>query len=588
MNNELKRITRITFITTLALTLLVAGASAQQKTEITEFNLTGPYAVSSPFALDTVDAQGKKFDPQSLLNAIQPQQTLPLSEGNIHLLPQKYILPSLQGGVGGGSAGLLPSLKDCRSVGILSFFINNSDYLKGKLEVKGPKTHKVYVDGVENSGDLALAPEHHTIDIKFLAEPNDSDSISVTIDAPSVASTVPDASPAGPAWYYTLDPRHPYMVHDLTDGRRVRGVSLSADGEYLVVSYQTTERGGNSRWDYELMTFSRKPKTNYAAWQLLRRLSHSVQWMPTSTAWLEEEKEQGVRTLYKVDPATGSRTRWASGMPDGSYTVSPTEDYIIINVEEEGTKEDADVFEVLEMDDRQPNWRTRHYLVRHDVRTGVSQRITFGPRDQWLMDISADGKKLLVCSNYSRLEKRPTEVSDYYIMDPQTLKTDTVLLCEGFLGGAEFSPDGTQLLVKGTPEAFNRVGCQLPDNVYPSMTENELFLYDLATKDVKPLTKDFDPSVEHVDWSDSDGLVYFSAEDRDYVRLYRLNPKTGNIAQLPIQGDYAYRFDKAAHSPDLAYLSYKTMEPASAYVMNFDKRNAYAFAYAILEKKPLT
>ena len=529
-------------LTFVALTALTIGIRAQQTTEVKEsgkdatevkeFNLAGPFAVAAPMAFDTVDVKGKAFDPLSLLTAVGHGAEATTT----------------------CTAGPLPSLKNSRSVGVLSFYVNNTSFLNAKLNVKGPKNHKLFVDGVEAGPDLKLAPEHHTIAIKYLAEPADSDSIRVTIE--------------GNSPLITLNSKHPYMAHDLFDGKRVRGVNLSADGKYLVVGYQTTERGGNSRWDYELMACQKK------SWQLVRRLPRSVQWMPASSAWLEEEKVQGVRTLYKVDPATGNRTRWASGLPDGGYTVRPTEDYIIINVEDEGLKEDPDVFEVLEMDDRQPNWRKRSYLVRHDVRTGVSQRITFSPRNQWLMDISADGKKLLVGVSYSRLEKRPTEVSDYYIMDAQTLKTDTVLQCEGFLGGAEFSPDGRQLLIKGTPEAFNRIGCQLPASVTPSMTENELFLYDLdggdlqsPTKNVTPLTKDFDPNVEHVEWSDADGQIYFSAEDRDYVRLYSLNPKTGKIDQLPIEGDYAYRFDMAAHAPVLAYLSYKTLEPASAYVL---------------------
>ena len=524
-------------ISLVALMALTMGAGAQQKdatpesvahnTEVKEFNLAGPFAVTAPMAFDTIDVKGKAFDPQSLLTAVSYDVEATTT----------------------CTAGVLPSLKDSKSVGVLSFYVNNTSFLETKLNVKGPKNHKLFVDGVEAGADLKLAPEHHTIAIKYLAEPSDSDSIRVCFEKERVD--------------ITLDKRHPYMVHDLTDGKRVRGVNLSADGKYLVVSYQTTERGGNSRWDYELMAYQHKN----SSWQLVRHLSRSVRWMPASSAWLEEEKEQGVRTLYKVDPATGNRTLWASGMPDGGYTVSPTEDYIIINVEDEGTKEDPDVFEVLEMDDRQPNWRKRSYLVRHDVKTGVSQRITFSPRNQWLMDISQDGKKLLVGISYSRLEKRPTEVSDYYIMDAQTLKTDTVLRCEGFLGGAEFSPDGSQLLVKGTPEAFNRIGCQLSESVTPSMTENELFLYDLATKNITPLTKDFDPSVEHVEWSDADGNIYFSAEDRDYVRIFSLNPKTGKISQLPIQGDYAYRYDIAANAPVMAYLSYKTLEPASAYVI---------------------
>ncbi|MBR3480032.1 MAG: S9 family peptidase [Prevotella sp.] len=540
-------------ISLVILMALTMGASAQQKdatqesaapkTEVKEFNLAGPFAVTTPMAFDTVDVKGKAFDPQSLLTAVT------------HDVEATTTCP-------GGAP--LPSLKDSRSVGVLSFYMNNTSFLEAKLNVKGPKNHKLFIDGEEASPDLKLAPEHHTIAIKYLAEPSDSDSISVTIvgNASERCDTDTQRLEALPTIDYTLSKKHPYMVHDLTDGRRVRGVSLSADGNYLVTSYQTTERGGNSRWDYELMAYQHKN----SSWQLVRHLTKSVRWMPASTAWLEEEKEQGVRTLYKVDPATGDRTLWASGMPDGGYTVSPTEDYIIINVEDEGPKEDADVFEVLEMDDRQPNWRKRSYLVRHDVKTGVSQRITFSPRSQWLMDISQDGKKLLVGISYSRLEKRPTEVMDIYIMDAQTLKTDTVLCCEGFLGGAEFSPDGSQLLVKGTPEAFNRIGCQLPDNVTPSMTENELFLLDLITKNVTPLTKDFDPSVERMDWSDADGNIYFSAEDRDYVRLYQLNPKTGKIAQLPSNGDYIYRFDMASKATTLAWLSYNTMEPASAYV----------------------
>ena len=529
-------------LTLLALLGLSMGISAQQ-TEVKEFNLAGPYAVVAPMAFDTVDVKGKAFDPQSLLTAVSNDAVA---------------TTTCKGG------GPLPSLKDSRSVGVLSFYVNNSSFLEAKLNVKGPKNHKLFVDGTEASPDLKLAPEHHTIAIKYLAEPSDSDSISVSFD--KIGKDTLSGNVDALVRNITLDKRHPYMVHDLTDGRRVRGVNLSADGKYLVVSYQTTDRGGNSRWDYELMAFQNKSKAVDGSWQLVRHLSRSVHWMPASPAWLEEEKEQGVRTLYKVDPATGNRTRWASGMPDGGYTVSPTEDYIIINVEDEGTKEDPDVFEVLEMDDRQPNWRKRSYLVRHDVRTGVSQRITFSPRNQWLMDISQDGKKLLLGISYSRLEKRPTEVTDYFVMDAQTLKTDTVLRCEGFLGGAEFSPDGSQLLIKGTPEAFNRIGCQLPENVTPSMTENELFLYDLATKKVTPLTKDFDPSVERVDWSDADGNIYFSAEDRDYVRLYQLNPKTGKIAQLPADGDYIYRFDMANKATALAWLSYNTMEPASAYV----------------------
>ena len=336
--------------------LLVAGClavNAQTKTTITRFNFSGSHAIRIPAVADTVDVQGKKFDDQSLLKAIALNAPA----------TQKF------------SGAVLPSLSNSRSVGLLTFYVNNASYLKGKIEVKGPKHAQLYIDEQECDGTLSLAPEHHVFAIRFLTEPEAADSIQVTIDANQTV-------------HYTLDARHPYMVHDLTDGKRVRGVSLSADGAFVVTSYQTTDRGGESRWTYELCD----TKTG----RRLSTLPGNVKWLPRTVAYLEEEQQKGRRSLYRVDPLTGIRTLFADGIPEGSYVVSPTEDYLILTQEEEGPKEDPGVFEVLEMDDRQPGWRQRSYLSKYDIATGVTQRLTFGPHNTYLEDISADGTRLLI------------------------------------------------------------------------------------------------------------------------------------------------------------------------------------------------
>lgn len=518
------------------LSVLLLGAqqslSAQEKTVIREFNQAGPFAVGQPFASDTVDVNGKAFEAKSLLDAVS--------------------LSAPATGVFSGE--VIPSLADSRSVGVLTFYVNNSDYLKGKIEVKGLTNYKLFIDRTEAGSDLSLAPEHHTFAITYLAEPRDTDSIQVCIDANKPVA-------------YTLDARHPYMTHDLFDGKRVRSISLSADGQFVSLAYQTTERGGNARWDYEL----REVK----AGRLLSRPSQNLRWLPATNAYLEEEQNNGQRILYKVEPRTGERTLFAANVPEGEYAVAPTEDYLIITKEEEGPKEDPGVFEVLEMDDRQPGFRKRSYLCKFDIATGITQRITFGHKNTYLEDISQDGTKLLIGSFYTRLGKRPTEVGDCYLMDAKTLKTDTLFICEGFMGNGCFSPNGKQILFTGTPEAFGRIGCQLPASVTPSMVERELFLMDLATKEVKPLTKDFDPSIDKGPfWSPADGQIYFTVEERDYVNLYTLNPATGKITKLPAEGDDIYRFDVAAKAPVVGYLSYKTLEPASAYVLNVAKGKA--------------
>lgn len=511
-----------------ALLALALPVGAQQKTEIKEFNLAGPFRVQAPLSMDTVNVAGRKYDAASQLEAV-PLTAEPTAIFNGQVLPR---------------------IDGERSVGVLSFHINNNSYFKGKLSVKGPKHSKLYVDGQESNGELKLSPEHHTLAIRYLTEPKDTDSIRVTIDAPAAIE-------------YTLAKEHPLMVHDLADGRRVRGISLSPDGRYTVVSYQTTERGGKSHWDYEL----REVKSG----RLLRTLDGSYGWMPRTTAFLQEVREGSKRVFYKVEPLTGVRVQLAANVPEGGFTMSPTEDYLILNCSEEGPKEDADIYEIVEMDDRQPGWRTRRYLCHYDIATGVTRRLTFGSQSTWLMDISADGSKLLVGTSRSRLTKRPTTVTDVLVVDAATLQTDTLLQAAEFLGGGCFSPDGSKVLFTGNPEAFNRIGCVLPLDVIPSMTENELFLFDIASKEVTPLTRDFNPSVSSVEWSMADGKVYITAEDRDYVRIFSLDPADGTIRCLPTSGEYAYRLSLATQSPTMAYLSESVMEPASAYVMNLKK-----------------
>lgn len=511
-----------------ALLALSASMQAQHKTEIKEFNLAGPYWVTAPLSMDTVNVAGKAYDPASQLEAVSLS-----AEASTTF-----------------SGQVLPRVEGERSVGVLSFYINNRDFLKGKLEVKGPKHYKLYVDGQESQGELKLAPNHHTLAIRYLTEPKDTDSIRVVLDAPQAVD-------------YTLDKAHPLMVNDLTDGRWVRSISLSPDGKYTVLSCQTVEPDGKSHWDYEL----RDTKSG----RLLRKLDYAWEWMPRTPAFLQEVTEGGKRNLYKLDPLTCVRELLTADVPEGHITLAPMEDYLILSRTEEGPKEDADIYEIVEMDDRQPGFRTRRYLARYDMATGLTQRLTFGSQSAWLMDISADGRKLLLGSSRSRLTKRPTTVTDVVVMDAQTLQTDTLLQAAEFLGEGHFSPDASQVLFTGNPEAFDRIGCVLPPEVTPSMTEYELFLFDIATGQVTPLTRDFDPSVSSLQWSLADGKVYFTAEDRDYVRLFSLDTRTGRIRTLPTSGEYVYRLSLATQTPVVAYLAESVMQPSSAYVMTLKK-----------------
>ena len=135
----------------MVLSAIALTGAAQQKTTVTTFRQAGPFAVTTPFATDTVNVQGKKFDEKSVLSAL-PVQAEPTATF---------------------TGSVLPSLSNSKSVGVLTFYVNNSSYVKGKVEVKGPKNYRLFIDGKEAGGELKLAPEHHTFAIRYLAEPNE-------------------------------------------------------------------------------------------------------------------------------------------------------------------------------------------------------------------------------------------------------------------------------------------------------------------------------------------------------------------------------------------------------------------------------
>ena len=88
-------------------------AYAQKVTTVDKFNYAGPYQVSSPL-FDTKDAKGKAFDRKSLMDAapLKAKQTKEVASGAV---------PEAEG----------------ESVGVFSFFINDLNFKKVDVEIKG-------------------------------------------------------------------------------------------------------------------------------------------------------------------------------------------------------------------------------------------------------------------------------------------------------------------------------------------------------------------------------------------------------------------------------------------------------------------
>ena len=520
--------------------ILLAGAmcasllASAENIDVKSFRYAGPYAVQQPYIVDSVDVNSKKFAMKNLLDT-------PLSFDN---LSQTAII----------DGGALPQTPQGYALHLAGFSLQAKAYAKATLKVEGLANHQVFVDGKKQSGgDLALEPGTHEVVLKYLSEAgkNELPKISVETEKDGILTLREDG-------------KRNYTLGDVLHGTRFGEVSLSPDGKYMIVSYRTTQVGGK--------TSSVTKVSEVATGKVLATRPERLQWMPKTNLYYYIRAGVDGRQLITVNPLNGQETVWVDNLPEGFFQIAPTEDYLLYSLTQEGPKEKKEIYEVIEPDDRQPGWRNRSYLAKYDIATGLMQPLTFGYHNSWALDISADGRYLLLMTSRARLTQRPTTLSTLYLFDVQTLKAEVLVKDDGFLSGAQFSPDGTRILITGSAETLNGIGLNVKEGQIPNMYDYQMYLMNLADKQITSVTKHFNPSIQQTVWSPVDGQIYFTAENRDYISLYRMNPKDGKITRLDTKEDLVKGMSFAKSAPVMAYFGQGAMNSDRLYTLDVKKQ----------------
>lgn len=519
------------FITLGCLAAIAAGAAAETFTA-DRFDYYGPYRLAAPLMVDSVDVNGNKF-----------------ADANLSAAPAKMALHASSSTPYSGTTA--PGC-DSPAVHVLAFDFENAAYAAPTVEVKGIKDFALYLDGKKVDGNkLALRPATHNLAIRYVtAGENPSDSLKVSLKADNDAR-----------FSLRTDGKRRYTLEDVLHGTRVASAAISPDGKYIIAGYSTTVRGGSSSRVYKV--------TSVADGKTVAERGEYLQWMPKGSRYYYERPAIEGREIVAVDAATGAESVIASSIPDDvSVVVTPDEKSLILYSWQQGKKEDAAVYQVLEPEDRQPGWRSRTALSILDIATGITRPLTFGNRSVSLLDISDDSKKLLISTSKSRLERRPTTIFSLYALDIATMKADTLVSGDGFIGQAIFSPDAGKVIVSGTPQALGEIGKNVPEGRIPSMVDNQLFIIDVATKKAAPLTRDFNPSVGSFEWNRADGQVYFTAEDRDKVGIFRLNPANGSIQSVPVPEDVVGSISLPKTGRTMTFIGESASSPNALYALD--------------------
>lgn len=554
--------------------LLFAGATATAQQRATAFDVRPAVTVRMPLKSDSVDFMGSKFTPAELLKS---DLTLDF-DGRTHER------------VEADTAGVI-RVKKAESDHLLYLFatdIRAGHFLKGKLQITSPARFEVFVDGVskakkERTDDSFDEAQPLTVDLRMEPEIDYRVVIKLLSSADDQAEAAFKCAFRKQEGFEEIDLRmdpgmkHRFKMVDITLGSRVSRVALSPDGKYLLTTYTDCYSEKDSRTHTEL-TETRSGR------MLIADLDGRMRWMPRSNKLYRLRKGQQRNDLVLFDPATMREEVLMTDLPDGYFTWSPDESYLVFTVTEENKEpKSGPLNRIVDPDDRIPGSRSRSHLVKYDPASGLSERLTFGG-NVYLQDISPDGKRLLCTNARTTMNEFPFYFSTLFELDPVTLQTDTIIAREAYVTGASYSPDGKRLLVTGSPSAFGGVGknCDLPiANDY----DVQAYIMDRATREVDPITRDFLPSVERAWWNRTDNDIYFSTTDRDCRHIYRYDVPTRGFELLPLAEDLIYTFSLPEDNPTLAaYVGGGYNSSGVAYLYDMKKQRSTLLADPMREK----
>lgn len=513
-----------------ALALAAVSASAGPHVA-TQWRSTEPVVVRAPFMNDSISPDGQAY-----------KQTAPLDAALRGKMADGVLLIADTAGV----VALASPAAD-GTLQMLQSRLRAARFAKGTLKVTSQLPFKVALDGAEiitkesvqrdsvsaestATAQLRLEPEHDvTLAVKLLAYASDS------VTAPGVkVEFVPDEAYDSVEVVSGPDIKRRFTLDDSEFGNRVSGLAMSPDGRWLIIKYYNYY-GLNRYRVWSTLTDLKSGKV------VNENLNGSVKWMPSGKQLYYTVTASEGHDLILVDPATGAETVAATSMPTDNIIWSPDEKYFVYHHYEAGVQEQGPLRRYVTPDDRQPGNRQRWFLIKYDLATGLSERLTYGNHTTSLNDISPDGRSLLITTSWDDPTTRPFYRQCIYQLDLATMTADTIVAPQpSFVNSAIYSPDGKRVLFSGSPSAFGAIGKNDGGHPIANDFDVQLYVMDLDSRNVTPLTRDFNPSVKSVNcWNAADGRVYFVGEDGFYNRIYALDPASGKIEQLPVEVDNA-------------------------------------------------
>jgi dipeptidyl aminopeptidase/acylaminoacyl peptidase len=523
-------------------------------------------SIQLPAFHSTQNMEGKSFELQNLLQenhldkgTLQPTEKDILKWNSENLQWTKATT---------NSTDFLNTKSDENSISYCITYFSTDEWMKAKLIAEANPMLEIYIDGEkkishyeeatdeakELSEELKLEPGKHCILVKVLnGKKNNDFKLSIAPNKPWSQNNIA----------LSLSPEQNSNIHIVLDGENVQNIELSSDGKLALLSYSRTlpPSDDSESWKEIQEIATGKILYTFRGSQLA-----NIQWLPSGKR-ISYTKEYNEKTsLFIFDFENGSEIEVSNNIADfSSYNWTPDGKQIIYSVTKDYS-EDWKIRKFQGMEDRLPSFRTRSFLYKLDVVSGVKQRLSFGTLTTSLQDISPDSKHILFSQSRPDYKEYPYDKQNLYQMNLETFQIDTIWKDKLFGGSAQYSPDGSQLLIQAGPSGFGKLGEKIGKQPLANNYDGQLYIFDLKNKKAEPITIDFDPSVSQAVWNKQDKNIYLQVNDKDYIRLYRFETISKKFSSLQIDSDVVGNFSLSNNGQNIAYTACSISSPYKAFV----------------------
>lgn len=441
-------------------------------------------------------------------------------------------------------------------------YLSNSEWMKGKLDFYLLGNAEIYIDGIKKltatdgkpaskSISQEWIPGKHTIIVKTTTEGGKL--FTAKFKAAKGFEDLPVE--------FSLSPERGKNIYDVLNGKRVNRIDVSPSGKYALVGITNIVNGQNTNTTGVYRIADKEMVYSFYGSSI-----SNLQWIPGKDQLSFFQKEGNANSLFCYDLEKQQQSRLISQdkLLTG-YTWSPDRSYLIYYVSENFSEPNWQLRKLSGIQDRQSYFRYRSYLCKYDFKTGLHTRLTWGNLSTSLMDISADGQKLLISTSRPDYNEYPFSKQSVYLLDIKTMQADTLWKDRLYSISCSFSPDGKKLLISGGPSAFGKSGENIGKNPIANQYDMQLYVYDLESGKTEAITRNFNPSIDDATWH-KDGNIYVKATDADFVRLYRY--AGGKFTRIECPGDLVLQTSLPENASLLMYTASNTNYPPRIYTLD--------------------